>query len=88
MQSLLGQSCFIFWFTAFLYQVSIQGGGGHKNKIPKTDESVKINLDKRFFYFSQYPVFCLSEESSRNLWHMSESAYLFGCLGLCNGRYH
>ena len=60
-------------------------------KIPKTDESVKIIRDKSFFfiYFSQYPVcFCLSDKSSRNLRHRSESAYLFGCLGLCNVSYH
>ena len=65
MQSPLGQS-FLFSGLQFVSVQSIHTRG-HKNKIPKTDESVKINRYKRHFISRNIPVFCQSEEDSRNI---------------------
>ena len=81
MQSLLGHWArlfFIFWFTAFLYKVSIQGD--IKIKYPKNDESVKINPDKSFFFISRNIPFFVYQKSPHGIyfWTSGKHVLLFG----------
>ena len=50
MQSLLGQTFLFSGLQLFVQSVHTRG---HRNKIPKTDESVKINRDKSLFFISR-----------------------------------
>ena len=51
----------LVYFLVYSFFVQSVHTREHKTKIPKTDESVKINCDERYFYFSQYPVFSSPE---------------------------